>query len=243
MLLSSPAFSSFLTELSGTDSRTPAASSKPNLAVSQSESKRVNKDVNPNQATNQLTDKGQQVGMATVDKPVVEGGLLDNSASASASNWAPAAAINFPVYTVLDVPEGPAINLEDLAGKQDNRSVMDLSSTAKIKYPCTDDHPPCSQATTTNATPILQKSGSSSKATCNTSWLHADPLNQLPKSALSSFTAPVCAPLEISSDKTPLSCPASPDDPKDASMVHLQAMCSQLDALSSRIAAAAGHLA
>lgn len=109
MLLSSQAFSSFLTELSANGMPAPTTAA----TVSDPKPQPNRKDVNPHQVARQL--QNQQVGMTMVPEPVVDFSSLEVNPS---GNWNSALNVNnFQVFAVSEIPEGPAIESEILAGK------------------------------------------------------------------------------------------------------------------------------
>jgi bZIP-type transcription factor MBZ1 len=114
MLLSSQAFSGFLSELSGTVP--PSSAGSLQQPQSQSSSQPVPKDINPHQLARHLQDQQQQIGLATISERPVDFSLVGNTTSAS--RWSASMGLNnFPVYSLTKVPEGPTLDIERLSGK------------------------------------------------------------------------------------------------------------------------------
>ena len=133
MLLSSPAFSTFLDNMSAEGVQTSNASQqsipvKPN----------VNKDVNPYNAAQQSVQKQEpddtQIGMALLPETTMDFSLLNANAGASWTNWGS----NQPqVFSVHEIPEGPAVDRFDaavLSGKSASTSSL-FESSSKVEAP------------------------------------------------------------------------------------------------------------
>lgn len=153
MLLESPAFSSFLDEMSGVDGKNVASSSNPRQPTTAPKTEgalpQASKDVNPHQPAAYLqTDRSSaQVGMALIPDTY--------SSSNSATAWTDSmdsGLYDAQVYAVTSMPEGPVFDHFDtglLSGK-------DLSSwspfarlDAKQDAPVIDFPPaPCGNAET-----------------------------------------------------------------------------------------------
>lgn len=126
MLLSSPAFSTFLNELSGTG----APASMPDVSRFQSQipASRPHKDINPNQSTHRpqsSQSSNSHVGMTMIP----EENAFQHNATESANNRWTDSNMNFgglydaQVYAVTEVPQGPAVDSMSFAmlhGKTSN---------------------------------------------------------------------------------------------------------------------------
>ena len=118
MLLSSPAFSSFLNDLSANS--VPASSTSPpsqaDASIQQSQQQQqqqLRKDVNPHQQQMQLQqDESAQVGMVLMPET-----NMNFSAMEPINSWGIGMnyGYNAQVFSVTEIPEGPAADL--LAGK------------------------------------------------------------------------------------------------------------------------------
>ena len=130
MLLSSPAFSGFLNELSANGGSVPSALQKttaPQQAPSQPQS--IRKDVNPHQVARQLQSQ-HQVGMVMVPEPQVDLSVMDLN---TRSNWSSGVDMNsFQVFSVTEMPEDPAIDVCVLSGKSSSPIESMASSSKEI---------------------------------------------------------------------------------------------------------------
>lgn len=121
MLLSSQAFSGFLSELSGT----APPSSTGNLQQPQTslQSQSIPKDVNPHQVARQLQNKQQQIGMAIIPEQSVDFSLVETNPPSS--SWNPTIGLmNYPVYSLIELPDGPAVDVEILSAKAHGGSLL-----------------------------------------------------------------------------------------------------------------------
>lgn len=129
MLLSSQAFSGFLNELSQNGMPAPSTAA---LAVSQPQPQPTKKDVNPHQATRQAQNQQTQVGMTIIPESTLDFSMLE---SIPTSNWNAGLGMNsYQVCAVMEIPEGPAIDIDSLSGKKSHD--VTVSSTSAVKdYP------------------------------------------------------------------------------------------------------------
>jgi hypothetical protein len=112
MLLSSQAFSGFLSELS--TSGLPAPTSVPSQTPTQPRPQSTRKDVNPHQAARQMQTQQPQIGMALIPDSAVDFAILDTPTN----HWNSGLSTNdFQVFAVTDLPQGPAIDFTNLSGK------------------------------------------------------------------------------------------------------------------------------
>jgi hypothetical protein len=238
MLLSSQAFSSFLSELSGTT--LPSSANSLPQSQSQSQPQPTQKDVNPHQIARQLQDQKHQIGMATIPERSVDFPLVDRNISASSWN-AGVDLNNFPVYSLTSLPEGPALDIESLSGKS------------------TEDYPFRAPAAVKSDMPVIQYPRSlievEGLATTPTTT-HDSPDVDIDGTAFSLYAEPVFTPSKSSThgadtahrkadskEAKPLFGLGSHVEIDEAgSAARLELMCSRLDAVSARIAAVTSHL-
>jgi len=134
MLLSSPAFSGFLNDLSVNGMTAPSVAA-PERPASQAApvQRNTRKDVNPNRVQQDYQNHSSaQIGMALIPEPVMDFSMLD---SANTGNWSTGIDMSFPqVFAVTEVPTGPTVDTSILSGKAsifvDLRSASDESKEA-----------------------------------------------------------------------------------------------------------------
>jgi hypothetical protein len=132
MLLSSQAFSGFLNELSQNGMPAPATTTTTPAVASQPQPQPTKKDVNPHQATRQAQNQQTTVGMTMVPESTIDFSLLDSTPT---NNWSTGFGMNsYQVCAVTEVPEGPAIDINFLSGKNSYDITKSSTSTAK-NYP------------------------------------------------------------------------------------------------------------
>lgn len=133
MLLASPAFSTFLNDLSGSvpSSSAPAQASSspgqtPTMKTEQIPS-RPHKDVNPHQATRQQARNSQpndqQVGMILMPEPSADYTAFDTNNPGWTDNNMDFSLYDAQVFAVTEIPEGPSfdqLNSDILSGKSSN---------------------------------------------------------------------------------------------------------------------------
>jgi hypothetical protein len=135
MLLSSPAFSTFLDNMSTQSVQTSNPSQQ--ASTSQQSKPSVNKDVNPYNAAQPVQKQepdDTQIGMALLPETTVDFSLLNTNTGASWTNWGN----HQPqVFSVLEIPEGPAVDRFDaavLSGKSTSINSV-FESSAKVEAP------------------------------------------------------------------------------------------------------------
>lgn len=156
MLLSSDAFSTFLAEMSN-DKRSTPSNSVPTPALSSASTARtqptnprpnVRKDINPRRASQQQMQgqqqSGPQVGMAMMPETFMDFSTFESQGNAWTGNM-DLGFTNAQVFTVMDLPLGPAVDRLDsglLSGKTSN-SFGNLSSgeNGKNQAPVIDHMP------------------------------------------------------------------------------------------------------
>ncbi len=243
MLLSSQAFSGFLSELSGT----APSSSASDLLQPQPQPKsqlQLRKDINPHQVPRQLQNQKQQqqqqIGMATIPERPADFSLADNITSAS--SWNTTIGLNnFPVYSLTEVPAGPAFDIESLSGKADTRRLFHAQETTKIDMP-TFEH-----------APFLLYAEELGQSSCP---IHRNADVGLDETSFPLYSKPSLSRSEASTRMVfAAHCPANPKqvgfhfdlhshicETEAAVTSRLELMCSRLDGLSARIAAVTSHL-
>lgn len=239
MLLSSQAFSGFLSELSGT--APPSSSSNPSQGQFRPQPQPSQKDVNPHQITRQLEKQQQQIGMATIPEIPQDFSLADNTSTAS--SWDTGISLtNFPVYSLTKLPEGPILDIGKLSGKADEeRPILPLES---VKH----DMPNIEYATSLSGSedvtlPVYPAHVMDDAVAGRTAFaLYAEPLaNRLKVS----HPVPHMARHMTSATATGshLDHHTRGMYNETAAASRLVLMCSRLDAISARIAAVTSHLA
>ncbi|MCJ1417859.1 hypothetical protein MMC32_004204 [Xylographa parallela] len=139
MLLSSSAFSSFLNDLSNNGlpaAPVPTPSSATSSASSNQQAHSIRKDANPNQRQFQTQPQaGAQIGMALVPDTQMDYSVFDNTTT---NAWA--ASLDMPfntqVFSVSELPQGPAVDSIDLgllSGKSCDSAESFSSSETKEK--------------------------------------------------------------------------------------------------------------
>ena len=141
MLLSSSAFSNFLNDLSSNGLPAPTAPvSEPSAAVQQAlVPLKFNKDPNPNQVLHQQSEiehhGNAHVGMALIPDSALDFSTLDLNNNGFPSNM-DHGYNHAQVFSVMEVPQGPAVDRIDtaiLSGKSSN-FVGSFSSSEDCKY-------------------------------------------------------------------------------------------------------------
>ena len=115
MLLSSPAFSTFLSDLSGNGVPPPPSSSQASqpATVKAGPTPNIRKDVNPHQAVKREAESRQDV--AQIGMTLIPETNIDYSALESTSNPWVEGAMDFGLYdaqvfTITELPQGPAVD-------------------------------------------------------------------------------------------------------------------------------------
>lgn len=132
MLLASPAFSTFLNDLSSSvpSSVTPAQASSsaqtPTIKTEQSQPQ-THKDANPHYVATQQAQTGhrndQQIGMTMIPEQTFDYTTFDTSNPGWTENNMDFSLYDAQVFTVTELPQGPSIhqlNLDSLSGKSSN---------------------------------------------------------------------------------------------------------------------------
>lgn len=258
MLLSSPAFSTFLNDLSGTAAPASMAEmSRPQSQIpgSQPQSVTPRKDVNPNQSTPRplpAQDQNTHVGMTMIP----EENLRQYTALESANNGWTEASMDFgglydaQVYAITEVPQGPAVDSMSFAmlhGKTSNFVGSSYSDDSK-------DEP-----AEIEAMPALPEKVES-PGIIERRLQDVDPDVSDPAFALfidqpctSSTPAPMEPEdhifgeieLEKAFGRLELVISEDPNEPQEistATIEKFERLCSRLDAASTRVAAMTSHL-
>jgi bZIP-type transcription factor MBZ1 len=155
MLLSSPAFSSFLSDLSGNGvALPPTVQNSPSSMVKAGQPSATRKDVNPHQIVKQQVDSRQdvaQIGMPLIPETTFDYGTLESTSNMWAEGNMDFSLYDAQVFTVMELPQGPAVDQLDsgmLAGK---------SSYSASSY-VTDDEPK-HELPIVERMPVLEKDG------------------------------------------------------------------------------------
>ena len=237
MLLSSPAFSGFLSELSGT----APSSSATSLPQSQScpEPQPSQKDVNPHQVARKLQNQQQQVGTAIIPERAIDFSLADTPAS----SWNTSVGLNnFPVYSLTNVPEGPTLDLEKLCGKADGDRLGQSWKSAKADMPTIEYATQSEEGNEIAPSPYPIYVQPEMELHGTGSLVYAKPSDKRSQAS----TSPPCD-VHQKKDAKSIHCHFNPIGclvEKDAVVAAgLALMCSRLDAISARIAAVTTHLA
>lgn len=237
MLLSSQAFSSFLSELSGT---APPPSTNLEQSKPQVQPQPSSKDINPHQAARQLENQPLQIGLAAIPESAVDLPLVDHATSIS--TWNSSIGLNsFPVYSLTEVPYGPPLDIQELSGKGHDGFSLPAVDTIKRDVPII-DYPPCLL--------YVEEVGPPS---CT---IHIDPDTCLNETAFALYAEPPLSPQKALTPLVPASrslfdannanCQLDvildADDDGAGAASRLAMMCSRLDAISARVAALTSHL-
>lgn len=238
MLLSSQAFSGFLSELSGTASSSTTRTCPPPQSRPQSQPSQ--KDINPHQLARHLQDQHPQIGMATIPEIPLDFPLAENTTSASSWN-ATSSLNNFPVYSLVKLPECPALDIEKLSGKQDQKHPSQTCKTVKKDIPVIEHGPTHLRSEDSTPSSYTTHSHLDSELNGTAFALYAEP--SFPYSRIGT---PLALPARLTAN-------AEKADPhfdlflemdQDVTVAgsKLALMCSELDAVSARIRAVTSHL-
>jgi len=230
MLLSSQAFSGFLNELSQNGMPAPAAvASQPQP---QPQPQPTKKDVNPHQATRQAQNQQTTVGMTMVPESTIDFSLLD---SIPTNNWNASFGMNsYQVCAVTEVPEGPAIDINLLSGKNSYDVTKSSTSTTKdypvLQFPTmTKQQDSTLPPTQVNDLSELDKSA----FTLFIDQTEATPLPVIEQSNASSHSA---------SNNLSISVHPDPEESEADLWARLESMCSALDVSCQYTAAHTSHI-
>jgi len=231
MLLSSQAFSGFLSELSQNGMPAPTPATTTSAVASQPQPQPTKKDVNPHQATRQAQNQQTTVGMTMVPESTIDFSLLD---SIPTNNWNASFGMNsYQVCAVTELPEGPTIDINFLSGKN-SYDVTKSSSSAAKNYPVL------------QFPPIIKQQDSNPPPT------QANDLSELDTPAFTLFidqTKAAALPVEQSaasnhSASNNLSTSAQPDleESEADRWARLESMCSTLDVSCEYLSAHTAHI-
>lgn len=242
MLLSSQAFSGFLSELSGT--APPSSTSSLQQPQTSSQPQTIPKDVNPHQVARQLQNQQQQIGMATIPEQSVDFSLAETNPPASSWN-STVGLVNFPVFSLIKLPEGPALDVETLSGKVHGGSLLQAYESEN-RDATKQDMPNIEYARLLvkteefSSVSSLVHTGSDSKLDTTAFTLYSEPSSTFQEQPFapewSTAWAKDAKPANTHIDIVPCA-------DENALAARLASMCSQLDAVSARIAAVTSHLA
>lgn len=235
MLLSSQAFSGFLNELSGT----ALPSSSHSLRQSQPQSQPTKKDINPYQVARQMHDQ-QQIGMATIPEISLDFPLIDQNVSASSWN-AGVGSNNFSVYSLTNIPAGPALDIEQLSGKKGEDETFRAPEAINKDMPIIEYAKSCVEVAELATTPSLNNGRADTELDEKAFSLYAErrptPSRSSPHPAHA--VARTVDPKEVN---PPVAQTLDTSRSEAAAMARLSLMCSRIDSVSARIAAVTSHL-
>lgn len=260
MLLSSPAFSTFLSDLSGNGVPPPPSSSQasqPPPTVKAAPTPITRKDVNPHQVMKREAENRQeaaQIGMTLIPEPTIDYGALDLTPNGWVDGAMDFGLYNAQVFTVTDLPQGPAVD-------QISPAILSGKSTYSASSYVTDDESK-HELPVVECPPLLEKNESiqesiqeSEKGRDDIEFDESDPVFTLFANCPShvASTGTVVEPAlfgSIEPDKAfsrlELVVEQQVDDGlgeiSSATMANFERLCSRLEAASSRIAALMPHL-
>jgi hypothetical protein len=113
MLLSSPAFSGFLNELSANGMPAPPTTATNPQAQIKSQPRSTRKDVNPHQASRQMQNQQPQINLAMIPETSIDFSSLEQPAN----SWNSIPSNDFQVFSVSAIPQVPILDLTKLSGK------------------------------------------------------------------------------------------------------------------------------
>jgi hypothetical protein len=113
MLLSSPAFSGFLNELSANGMPAPPTTTSNQQSQTKSQPRPTRKDVNPHQASRQMQNQQPQINMAMIPETSIDFSALEQPAN----TWNSIPSNDFQVFSVPAVPLVPMLDVKQLSGK------------------------------------------------------------------------------------------------------------------------------
>ena len=254
MLLSSPAFSTFLSDLAGNGVVLPPSSSQASCPppVKTGPTPITRKDVNPHHVIkNEVEGRHEttEIGMALIPETNIDYGALDSTTNAWVEGAMDFSLYDAQVFTITEIPQGPAVDRirpDIISGKST------YSATSYI-----DDDEPKQELPTVERRPILEKSESlqeSEKGRDDIEFDESDPVYTLFANC-TSHVAPTRTNDEpalfgtIEPDKAfsrlELVIEQQVDDGlgeiSAATMENFERLCSRLEAASNRIATLMPH--
>lgn len=255
MLLSSPAFSTFLSDLSGNGVAPLPSSgqaSQPST-VKADPTPITRKDVNPHQVIKQQVESRQdvsQIGMTLIPETTVDYGAFESTSNAWVEGAMDFGLYDAQVFTITDLPQGPAVD-------QISPTILSGKSTYSATSYVDDDDEPKHELPVVECRPILEQNESvqeSEKGRDDIEFDESDPAFVLfanCPSRVSSIGTSVEPPLfgSIEPDKAfsrlELVIEQQVDDGlgeiSTATMANFERLCSRLEAASNRIATLLPH--
>ena len=256
MLLASPAFSTFLGDLSGNGVQLPdlPASSQASTDVPIDEPRSIPKDINPNQAVIQQAPNAQRsshIGMALMPETTIDYPAMDSITN----NWTGSndfSLYDAQVFAVTELPRGPALDSVDAPMLSDKPSHVAGSclgdDDSKINSPVIERMP----------TPeTIESTPRSTKLVDDVDFDPSDPAFALfaePAYSPSSATLAAVAPTDAisfgvismgkASPRTELLVEEPSNEPGElsvATLARFDCLCRNLEAVSERIAALIPH--
>jgi hypothetical protein len=113
MLLSSPAFSGFLNELSANGMPAPPTTTSNQQGQTKSQVRPTRKDVNPHQASRQMQNQQPQINMAMIPETSIDFSVLEQPVN----GWTSIPSNDFQVFSVSALPQLPVLDLSPISGK------------------------------------------------------------------------------------------------------------------------------
>lgn len=113
MLLSSPAFSGFLNELSANGMPAPPTTASNQQSQIKSQARPTRKDVNPHQVSRQMQNQQPQINMAMIPETSIDFSVLEQPVN----NWNSIPSNDFQVFSVSALPQVPVLDLSPISGK------------------------------------------------------------------------------------------------------------------------------
>jgi hypothetical protein len=147
MLLSSPSFSGFLDNLSTNPAAIPQPQAPGPVEQRQVEARQVRKDINPYAGQQQMQQ--QHIGMTMIPEQTMDFSMLDLNGDGGYS-YQPR------VFSVLEMPEGPAIDVALLSEKATPTQSFQ-SDDAKIELPLIKSAPVAKEMSAPAATPVVDE--------------------------------------------------------------------------------------
>lgn len=128
MLLSSQSFAGFLQELSqGNVAEGSRQQSRQERPQQQAQPQPTRKDINPHEVARQLHNQQPQIGMALIPEAPVDMSLYDTSSWNSSGR-----STDYHVFSVNEVPRGPAVEITKLGGKTEQPAVLSAETLKMI---------------------------------------------------------------------------------------------------------------
>ncbi len=256
MLLASPAFSTFLNDLSGS---VPSSSAPPQSSSSQTPTLKTEhtqshlpKDINPHQVVTQQTQNTQQnsehVGMTLMPEQTVDYTTFDTSNPGWTDNSMDFSLYDAQVFAVTEIPRGPTfdqLNAEILSGKSSNTVGLYDKNNGKFDAPAIELMPSIPseaedipEAVDSNDEVDFDESDPAFALYASPSTSHSTPSQPQEQIFGSIGLEKAFGRVEIVLEDDP----CEDEQVSSATMERFQRLCSIVEAASERIAAVTSHL-